>query len=139
MLHVQIESQFYQNHQYCEASLMLPNDHFWQPKLTKLLRTVYVQLIFFFFSSRRRHTRCSRDWSSDVCSSDLLRGSDLDRSPPSAVQLSHGRRDGLLRRTTGCRDRWRVVGVAGAAAADHIRSEERRVGKECRSRWSPYH
>src|SRR2546422_11248072 len=28
-------------------------------------------LIFFFFSSRRRHTRCSRDWSSDVCSSDL--------------------------------------------------------------------
>src|SRR5256884_471250 len=29
-------------------------------------------LLFFFFSSRRRHTRCSRDWSSDVCSSDLL-------------------------------------------------------------------
>src|SRR2546429_7286787 len=28
-------------------------------------------LCFFFFSSRRRHTRCSRDWSSDVCSSDL--------------------------------------------------------------------
>src|SRR2546429_5018294 len=28
-------------------------------------------LLFFFFSSRRRHTRCSRDWSSDVCSSDL--------------------------------------------------------------------
>src|SRR3989449_11169497 len=27
--------------------------------------------VFFFFSSRRRHTRCSRDWSSDVCSSDL--------------------------------------------------------------------
>src|SRR4030043_1431811 len=28
--------------------------------------------LIFFFSSRRRHTRCSRDWSSDVCSSDLL-------------------------------------------------------------------
>src|SRR2546422_4654338 len=28
--------------------------------------------LFFFFSSRRRHTRCSRDWSSDVCSSDLI-------------------------------------------------------------------
>src|SRR2546429_1799457 len=27
-------------------------------------------MFFFFFSSRRRHTRCSRDWSSDVCSSD---------------------------------------------------------------------
>src|SRR2546422_10869470 len=30
-----------------------------------------VSIYFFFFSSRRRHTRCSRDWSSDVCSSDL--------------------------------------------------------------------
>src|SRR5256884_2494402 len=29
-------------------------------------------VLYFFFSSRRRHTRCSRDWSSDVCSSDLL-------------------------------------------------------------------
>src|SRR2546429_4255539 len=34
-------------------------------------RTVDLLLDFFFFSSRRRHTRCSRDWSSDVCSSDL--------------------------------------------------------------------
>src|SRR6266436_6873792 len=33
---------------------------------------------FFFFSSRRRHTRCSRDWSSDVCSSDLS----SKRAPP---------------------------------------------------------
>src|SRR2546422_10402919 len=31
-----------------------------------------VVFTFFFFSSRRRHTRCSRDWSSDVCSSDLV-------------------------------------------------------------------
>src|SRR2546422_11074605 len=30
-------------------------------------------MALFFFSSRRRHTRCSRDWSSDVCSSDLVR------------------------------------------------------------------
>src|SRR6266498_1206392 len=30
--------------------------------------------LVFFFSSRRRHTRCGRDWSSDVCSSDLLVG-----------------------------------------------------------------
>src|SRR4030042_1727437 len=34
--------------------------------------TVYsISTVIFFFSSRRRHTRCSRDWSSDVCSSDL--------------------------------------------------------------------
>src|SRR5690606_39674105 len=32
-----------------------------------------VAFLFFFFSSRRRHTRFSRDWSSDVCSSDLER------------------------------------------------------------------
>src|SRR3989337_3375904 len=31
-----------------------------------------VRVLVFFFSSRRRHTRCYRDWSSDVCSSDLL-------------------------------------------------------------------
>src|SRR5699024_11980463 len=31
----------------------------------------FVSLFFFFFSSRRRHTRSKRDWSSDVCSSDL--------------------------------------------------------------------
>src|SRR2546429_4017454 len=33
--------------------------------------TYILRSHFFFFSSRRRHTRCSRDWSSDVCSSDL--------------------------------------------------------------------
>src|SRR2546422_9180750 len=40
--------------------------------MTLLYRRVFG---FFFFSSRRRHTRCSRDWSSDVCSSDLRRSS----------------------------------------------------------------
>src|SRR6266480_6151312 len=34
--------------------------------------TVYIYMIFFFFSSRRRHTRLTCDWSSDVCSSDLV-------------------------------------------------------------------
>src|SRR5690606_8137861 len=38
-----------------------------------------VALVVFFFSSRRRHTRFSRDWSSDVCSSDLLPHSDRPR------------------------------------------------------------
>src|SRR5690625_7254274 len=33
-----------------------------------------MPILFFFFSSRRRHTRWPRDWSSDVCSSDLYRG-----------------------------------------------------------------
>src|SRR5205814_3811949 len=40
--------------------------------------------LFFFFSSRRRHTRCLSDWSSDVCSSDLIRPAATDGalSPP---------------------------------------------------------
>src|SRR5882724_8574864 len=41
------------------------------------------QLLLFFFSSRRRHTRCLSDWSSDVCSSDL---SKCQASPPNQAQ-----------------------------------------------------
>src|SRR3989449_3220422 len=40
----------------------------------------------FFFSSRRRHTRCSRDWSSDVCSSDLEGLNVLQANGPAAFQ-----------------------------------------------------
>src|SRR6266536_5355554 len=40
---------------------------------------VRAQSFFFFFSSRRRHTRSTRDWSSDVCSSDLA-GKDAEAS-----------------------------------------------------------
>src|SRR5256884_5039351 len=44
--------------------------------------------VLFFFSSRRRHTRCSRDWSSDVCSSDLssstIRGASTGSSDDAA-------------------------------------------------------
>src|SRR5690606_41031243 len=40
-----------------------------------------VFFFFFFFSSRRRHTRFSRDWSSDVCSSDLFGGMTVDSKP----------------------------------------------------------
>src|SRR6266542_6063185 len=36
------------------------------------MNATQVTQIVFFFSSRRRHTRCYRDWSSDVCSSDLV-------------------------------------------------------------------
>src|SRR5438128_6426562 len=82
-------------------------------------------MFFFFFSSRRRHTRCYRDWSSDVCSSDLAR------------QLA-----GLI-------DGWKNRGLTpdkvpegeafAYAAGKGARSEERRVGKECRSRgWADH-
>src|SRR5437868_11102117 len=77
---------------------------------------VMSYVFLFFFSSRRRHTRSKRDWSSDVCSSDLC--------CPGAL----------------------IIDARQSAAADHQgrgrsatnrRSEERRVGKECRSRWWP--
>src|SRR6266498_5183932 len=44
-------------------------------------------IFFFFFSSRRRHTRCGRDWSSDVCSSDL---SDVLRRRVKAIHRGNG-------------------------------------------------
>src|SRR6266446_9145721 len=77
-----------------------------------------AQFDFFFFSSRRRHTRLQGDWSSDECSSDL-----------NAPEVR-------LRRLNG-------TGVSPLMPkripSSRVRSEERRVGKECRSRWSPYH
>src|SRR5207249_6063053 len=76
----------------------------------------------FFFSSRRRHTRSKRDWSSDVCSSDLSFQSDtfaglanskiFPDNTPSTINSIFSLRV-------------------------NSRSEERRVGKECRSRSSP--
>src|SRR6266542_4826179 len=54
---------------------------------------------FFFFSSRRRHTRCYRDWSSDVCSSDL--GSRSGKTPRPRAQRT---RRPLRVRRTACRE-----------------------------------
>src|SRR5690606_39799640 len=87
--------------------------------------------LVFFFSSRRRHTRFSRDWSSDVCSSDLHHP--LTRHLPSQPALR-------AHRVGGGRPRVQQHPAALGAAVDVAevgsRSEERRVGKECRSRWA---
>src|SRR2546426_4969538 len=89
---------------------------------------------FFFFSRRRRHTRLQGDWSSDVCSSDLFSCfSPLRYFLPSAPFA-----------TSGPPSRARVVTYRSLlpkppSRSEKKRSEERRVGKECRSRWSPYH
>src|SRR2546430_8843896 len=96
---------------------------------------------FFFFSSRRRHTRFDCDWSSDVCSSDLV-----DRA--AQLQVDGPRRRDLLDdverrlRVDAEQDLEAVAGrLVRLPRVDELvlRSEERRVGKECRSRWSPYH
>src|SRR5205807_5399076 len=101
--------------------------------------TMIVLLSFFFFSSRRRHTRLQGDWSSDVCSSDLDRtaidaliaagakGIILDDSGPGfTAAIRAGRAKG-------------VVFVQSDRKGSGRRSEERRVGKEGRWRWSAYH
>src|SRR5439155_5024207 len=95
-------------------------------------------LFFFFFSSRRRHTRWPRDWSSDVCSSDLAGPARRPSRCTCARDLARaqvhldGRRAGPA-----------VGGAVGLEAArparlgaglPRSRSEERRVGKECRER-----
>src|SRR5256884_3414287 len=100
-----------------------------------------VDIDFFFFSSRRRHTRCSRDWSSDVCSSDLL-------TILRAFLKSVGVKEFPLREkewprvTKPAKQKYSIKflnRILARADEDEKRSEERRVGKECRSRWSPYH
>src|SRR3712207_8815860 len=93
-----------------------------------------VRCYFFFFSSRRRHTRYWRDWSSDVCSSDLV---DLS---PSAVRRLASSVEALTRvRPTVSSTTWTWMCRELRLTTRRGRSEERRVGKECRSRWSPYH
>src|SRR2546422_8396032 len=90
---------------------------------------------FFFFSSRRRHTRCSRDWSSDVCSSDLI-GKDV---PFKQVVSAKSIDDIKSRVLTEYVEKFRRDSYIDQFDNMEKRSEERRVGKECRSRWSPYH
>src|SRR3712207_6933619 len=105
-----------------------------------IIYSMFYYFFFFFFSSRRRHTRYWRDWSSDVCSSDLVPSVAKSKSmfdplilwpKPSPPTYSH-----LLSlesfNTTGRLSLFERILKA-------TRSEERRVGKECRSRWSPYH
>src|SRR3712207_7071032 len=94
----------------------------------------------FFFSSRRRHTRYWRDWSSDVCSSDR----ETERAE---LEVLHGPqpRPGVAEIAVPAPRS--DAEVAELALVEQLqdrghdllgdRSEERRVGKECRSRWSP--
>src|SRR5690606_41043246 len=100
----------------------------------------------FFFSSRRRHTRFSRDWSSDVCSSDLRITSTLDderkRHPeqkiaPFAVnQIIHTSNDRLDHDMQAC-EKYQVPVIITSLRAPTDRSEECRVGKEGRSGGAP--
>src|SRR5207249_5516973 len=93
----------------------------------------------FFFSSRRRHTRSKRDWSSDVCSSDL--NAIWSARPQHVAPVAQ-----IARLIASHAGKPRVAGEASiptvaasgrngghVVVGAHDRSEERRVGKECRS------
>src|SRR2546430_12127281 len=96
--------------------------------------------MLFFFSSRRRHTIFDCDWSSDVCSSDLLmRNRKLIRLSGDAHQP-----DQFPEPTRAALILYFFFFLLFSlslswSSPSPMRSEERRVGKECRSRWSPYH
>src|SRR2546429_7025226 len=111
------------------------------PWLTEGVRVIVLSYLIFFFSSRRRHTRCSRDWSSDVCSSDLgflfHRWALLRRISAGFTSSLPGPRS-CDKRTL--HQNLRLISpFSRTEPYGASRSEERRVGKECRSRWSPYH
>src|SRR5206468_9619578 len=98
-------------------------------------------IIYFFFSSRRRHTRSDRDWSSDVCSSDLQGAKALHilfQRPAHGVDRRRLPGPNLKRFCALVKQHSQAIGDATTSRFGGLRSEERRVGKECRSRWSRY-
>ena len=78
------------------------------------------------------------DWNEEICADMGIPVAMLPAIRPSACVFGHGRKNGLLVDTP-------IAGILGDQQAATFgqacltRSEERRVGKECRSRWSPYH
>src|SRR5690606_39616826 len=93
---------------------------------------------FFFFSSRRRHTRFSRDWSSDVCSSDLtplVVGAEHRSSLPPDTQIQQVAVTEVVDHPAEISQECPFARIASHedTASIKVRSEERRVGKVCRS------
>src|SRR5688500_20050299 len=93
----------------------------------------------FFFSSRRRHTRLQGDWSSDVCSSDLIpaRKRSEVMNLIQTIEQEEIKRLGRTIPDFSPGDTVIVnVNVVEGERKRVQRSEERRVGKECRARWT---
>src|SRR5699024_11872784 len=100
------------------------------------LSTLLLFAIRFFFSCRRRHTRSKRDWSSDVCSSDLHPWSlrSLPAAPTRVLDVGCGRGElvGALIPRAGL-----VEGIDPDAAMGYAKIGRASCRKEWRSRWSP--
>src|SRR3546814_1079755 len=90
-------------------------------------------IVVFFFKQKTAYEMRISDWSSDVCSSDLSQAAACVNSPGSEKLVMSP----VTLMWLGCAERTSATSVLT------MRSEERRVGKECvstcRSRWSPYH
>src|SRR3546814_7770561 len=101
---------------------------------------MYLCVVFFFFKQKTAYEMRISDWSSDVCSSDLV-ASPLTMAAPAEVLEVFGCEVGYLGPVGAPVPV--IADYAAAEIADFVGSEERRVGKECvstcRSRWSPYH
>src|SRR3546814_4545366 len=97
-------------------------------------------LVFFLFKQKTAYEMRISDWSSDVCSSDLIR--------QRATEYRQRQAEENRKYLAGFEDTAAFLRDGGSLpenpySRDQLRSEERRVGKECvstcRSRWSPYH
>src|SRR3546814_4824994 len=119
---------------------------------------VYIHVVFFFFSSRRRHTICALVTGVQTCALPIL----TEHPGVDAITFTGETRTGtaiMKAAAEGLRDVSFELGgknsaiifadadldaaIEGIVRSVFLRSEERRVGKECvstcRSRWSPYH
>src|SRR3546814_10546983 len=109
------------------------------------MQTYSDHTVYFFFSSRRRHTRCALVTGVQTCALPIFDYARHERTKEGSL---------MSLRSRASRPRLLVTRRLPAAVEDHFRarydvelnparSEERRVGKECvstcRSRWSPYH
>src|SRR5207249_7217430 len=96
----------------------------------------------FFFSSRRRHTRSKRDWSSDVCSSDLTPQTSYTLSVSGVRDLASQPNTLVTTQMVFAARQFNAWSLGSPALTGSVaevtggaRSEERRVGKEWRGRW----
>src|SRR3546814_7725296 len=100
---------------------------------------LYLVFFLFFFKQKTAYEMRISDWSSDVCSSDLVVACQETTAWTAESWNTQATREEVIDAYKDWHPRLHKLFMK----ADHVRSEERRVGKECvstcRSRWSPYH